>query len=543
MPASNRSGLAPVSSISSGARRVTSLFNGLTVNGLIQFPQCRRGATALDLVLSAIEPAPTAGVRCPILPGSTSAKSYEKIAQQLAHLRQGQTHEGNETAGKKSHPKVIGNAYKFTQAPSRCELREMIHFRFQKLNNFSEGPWIPGRIVQDPTLVAVCAECSHPSIDQVWMAMDVVYQNVAGRGGNCLAVRHTWNRNIAGLRKSFGGIEVVSTVHFDEAFKKLIEEKGVLEAVCYVLERAFELERFSEFIEAALGQFKLAQGSWRDKGELYGDHSPNMVFLADDTPNLIVADDWAGQAKLSFGSMDGLRQDFHNISAPEGDRWHSILGHSSLSFIMHYLFQTAAQFSPYLSAPDDSYLGTDSCFFRLALNILAHIDKDEAQAHLVARVSHSKAKMPLVLERELPQDKFDLFSLEIDKALVPGMADPDWANGYVKNLRQRDAKMMRIGLLDETKNPFARAFYFPDGWSRPYITATLCKAWEYSASALNRLSPHYVSRGAGGNSFATSKDETLALATAAYLVETPIPSALCRIFTIAPSLLHQSKRK
>lgn len=135
----------------------------------------------------------------------------------------------------------------------------------------------------------------------------------------------------------------------------------------------------------------------------------------------------------------------------------------------------------------------NSAFLRLALNVLAHLDVDEAAAELVARLSHapqsrkregssSDAKPKPKSERAAggklgrvtPREALDLFQPPAESPLHKFLYDdPDWGASWVNELRKRYGALLRRGLHDEQKNPFARAFPRPAAWSTERSTASL----------------------------------------------------------------------
>ena len=106
--------------------------------------------------------------------------------------------------------------------------------------------------------------------------------------------------------------------------------------------------------------------------------------------------------------------------------------------------------------------------------------------------------------------------------------DPDWADGYVARLRDRYDRLLTKGLVEEEKNPFARAFPFAQGWSRSRVTIALERVWYRARYALETLDPRYACPGHRNGHPLGAREIDLSLSLAADLVETPNPMSKAR---------------
>lgn len=394
----------------------------------------------------------------------------------------------------------------------------------------------------DPIAEEALRVCHHPTSRDVASAFRVLYENDRLRAGNCKALEYAWRRDFDRLRRSLERIELTSTGGFASKFATLIDALGVRGAVLYVLEQAFEFERTFEYVAAHLVDFRNMRGGLGKKGLIFGDQDPNMIHLALSMKQRIKPRDWDGHARLNYEVLKSARLDHHQAQGPEGDRWHLVLGRPPLHFITQYLFHTYDRFAPYLPAVASSRFSLNSAIFRIALNILAHIDADEAQAELVARISHANERerpnggtrskggkeLPSLLERAIPRDRFDPFSSRGSDLPFEQIDDPDWADGYVARLRDRYDKLLANGLVDEEKNPFARAFPFAQGWSRSRVTIALERVWYRARYALETLDPRYAYPGHRNGHPLGAREIDLSLSLAADLVETPNPMSKAR---------------
>ena len=500
----------PKSEFSVGTDAVAGWTNELVRSRKIRLSQHKKASTAVDRALAAVEPKRLFGQRDIITSQHPLARELEAAALQL-----------NEHTN-----------YRIKQAPHFDELAGLVRFRFRALDNIARGPWTKERGAQDPLLITASEMSKHPTVDQFQSAFEVVYENIKGAGANNHAIKHAWNRNLNGLRRSFQHVDLQINDNFRAAFGPLIDQIGPLEAVCSVLDQAFEFECKFEYLQGALLEIKSVTGSWRSKGEHFSDISPNLLFLAIDTPELIGDGDWRQNGRVNFKSIDRKRLGGHDIDAPEGERWHRIMGYDLLSYILHYLFGTADRFGPYIKQVESDHFTADSALFRFALNIMAHIDFDEAQAHLLARVSHGRKENILwQLHRKIEHEDFNLFEAG-DKSLAPIINEFRLGEGIVERRRKKHRIHVQDGLLDESINPYVRALYYPQGWSQKPQINYLREVWRRAVRPLARIDSRYVPKKYGGNSLIRPKDFTFALNAAAAQIETPNPAILCRLFAL-----------
>ncbi len=504
------------SEFSAGTEAVAGWVNELIQTRKLRLSQHKKASTAVDRTLAAVEPKRLLGQRDIITPQHPLARELEAAALQL-----------NEHTN-----------YRLKQAPHSDEHAGLLRYRFRALDNIARGPWTKERGSQDPLLITASEMIKHPTVDQIQSAFAVVYENIKGAGANNHAIRHAWNRDLTGLRRSFQNVDLQINDNFRTAFGPLIDKIGPLEAVCSVLDQAFEFECKFEYLQGALIEIKSITGSWQTKGEYFSDISPNLLFLAIEKPKLIGDGDWRQNGRVNFKAINRKRLSGHDIDAPEGVRWHRIMGYDPLSYILHYLFGTADRFGPYMKQVESDYFNEGSALFRFALNILAHIDFDEAQAHLLARVSHwRRDNIPGQLQRKIEHEDFNLFKAE-DNSLALIINKFRLGEGLVERRRKKHIIHVRDGLLEENKNPYVRALYYPRGWSQKPQINCLRKVWRRAVRPLTRIDSRYVPKKYGGKSLIRPKDFSLALNAAAALIETPNPAILCRLFGLRKSYLR-----
>lgn len=222
----------------------------------------RRTSTALDRALAACPRVHPAGLRIPLIDGS-------EIDRELA------------AAAKRIDPNT---RYATRGYPSEAELDRLCHFRFRRLDGYYSGDWMPDRTAMDPIAEEALRVCHHPTASDVASALGVLFADVRLRAGNCKALEHAWRRNLIQLRRTLGKIKLSSTADFADRFPALIEARGVDGAVLYILEQAFEFERTCEYVAAHLADFRNMKGGLGKKGLLFGDHDPNLIYLALSTP-------------------------------------------------------------------------------------------------------------------------------------------------------------------------------------------------------------------------------------------------------------------
>lgn len=377
--------------------------------------------------------------------------------------------------------------YELKQFPVEAERTLLTQFRFKALENYAlDTDW---REPADPKRDALNAlrSINHITVEDIGLALDAVAANAARLGPRNKAMQWAWNRDMPGLRASFANTIFMPTNAFARRFAPLLESDDALGAVIIVLEQAFEFERTIEYVYEGLSAIKIIRGDMVTKGHWYSDLSPNMVFLGACWPNPLMPGDHKHNGRVNFDAIDGKRLARHGAVAPEGDRWHRILGGSALEYILHYLISTMDRFKRLGLQPKQGHWAEGSALLRVALNILAHIDPDEAQAELKARLTHSKSSdLRIDLERQIPRKLFDVLSVT-ERMIDRQMEEAWWGEGYVRRFAKEHRKRCTNGLHDENRNPYARAFYFPQGFSEPFQTIRLRLVWEQAASALNRI--------------------------------------------------------
>jgi len=476
----------------------------------------RQRGTALDRALAALEPLHPAGLRAPLHEGAPLDREISKAA----HRNNPQTN------------------YDLHRYPADDELAALCRFRFSMLDAYHRGAWDPKHKGTNPAAEEAMQVCAHPTVDCLISAFGVLYANRHLRTRNSRALRSAWRRDLEALRSATDQDELSSTEDFSAHYGPLIAQKGVLGAVVRVLEQAFELERTVEYVAAHLADFQSITGSKSAKGLAYGEHDPNLIELALSRPADISSGDWAGHARLNASLLDRIELDHHQADPPEGKRWHLILGRPPLHFILHYLFQAHDRFAPYVPVATSDRFNRDSAFLRVAINMLAHIDAAEAQAELVARISHSRQNaVEGPLHVAIPREQFDVFSSDRSSKLTSCIDEFDWAARYICGRRSRYDRLVGRGLTDEERNPFARAFPCPQAWSSPGPTAALERVWRDYEDPLARLDLRYAPRGSRGKHPLSELKATTSLELAAKLIETPNPMSKAR------SLGRRSKGK
>lgn len=223
------------------------------------------------------------------------------------------------------------------------------------------------------------ALCCHPSIVGIFAAFDVLYTCGALTRGNSKALEYAWRRDMLALRKALSKVELQATEEFRRLFGRLIDAHGVAGAVLKVLEQAYEFERTVEYVTASLALFKPLKGTHQQKGHALGDQDSLLVRVAHKKRTAIQTGNWSQHARLTVREGKGRLESYH-ASAPEGARYHLVLGGSALEFIVFYLLHAHSRFSPFAGNPPITSLTCDSAILRVAINVLAHIDEAEARS-------------------------------------------------------------------------------------------------------------------------------------------------------------------
>lgn len=433
--------------------------------------------------------------------------------------------------------------YERKQAPDVAELAPLTRYRFRRLESHLTGLKTPAGATLGAVTADVLRLINHITIDDITCAFETIAQNAANLGKANQAFRRAWNRDLNKVRKAFKDKTFRVSAEFSKNFEPLVNNLGDLEAVCAVLEQAFEFEHTCEYLAESLRMIKSVPGNdMEKKGHHFSDLSGNQIYLADAFPDLLRDGDADHNAHSNFKAIYGLRLERNGVTATEGERWHRILGFTSLEYVLHYLFSTADRFNSLgmkvaLNKPE-----VLSACFLVALNIIAHVDVNEAKAELLARLSHAKIGLPVSMhELELPDEVRKSLRRA---AIIVGTGDfkldeTDWGNGYVGKMLKKHRQRCKA-LLDEKRNPYARAFYFPQGYSRPFVTDQLNSIWADKHEALKIIDRRYVPIEFGGANPIGKKDIPIAMVSAAALIESPNPVSLCRALALPKKLLRQA---
>ena len=336
-------------------------------------------------------------------------------------------------------------------------------------------------------------------------------------------------------------------------YAAMIQKRGIADTVVSVLEQLFELERTVEYLKDTLVQFKSLPASEAAKAKIYGEFEPVVLDLPRYLDKDTIQRQLAVQAQETFHLLQPERLAHHQPAAPEGNRWHLVLGLSPLDFILFYLFNAQDRFAPSLQAPKSSDFSPESAAYRAALNILAHCDLQEAQLQLAATVAarpsayHApiwttgskrcqKSAQASGQGQMLPiaRSDFNPFAVPENSQLALNINDPDLGCEYVAKRRARYDELIKQGLLDTARNPMARAFPGAHFWSEPYYTVAFSNAWHQFSNLLGKLHWRYSPHVASPKDRLSKGDEKLALDLACRLVETPIPTSMARSFDLAP---------
>ena len=457
--------------------------------------------------------------------------------------------------------------YGVTGYPDEHEVVALCHYRFRALDSFSCGDWTPRRTSLEPVVEDVLKACGHPTPAGIAAALSCVLRLQREKGRNCKVIIYAWAGDLVRLAKSLEGVVLSSTPEFAKLYGPLIECKGVTGAVMMVLEQAMEFERTCDYVSAHLELFR-SMCPKRAKALLFADAEPIlMLSVATSMPWFDIGD----PAKHARGATDALRPlrlARHRADAPEGSRFHSIMGLSPLDYLLVYFFSCHRRFGSVARAPRSCPFSLNSAFLRLALNVLAHLDPDEAAAELVARLSHvskrSRAEEPKVeqpdasseatkvskayipksaravggaLAKTPPRNLFDLFRPRPESPLYgPLVEDPDWGDRWVAQLGTRYGMLVKRGLNDQRRNPLARALPLPEAWSEQRSISSLDHWLGALSDRVSRLDPLYSPIvGRTGKTAADMQVGGLlsALDLAAAIVEVPNPISLSRSLALS----------
>jgi len=432
-------------------------------------------------------------------------------------------------------------------------LRPLLAHRLWPLNAACAGDWKPGFSSFDKDAEDALEAISHPQLADFEEAFREVYAVAYDKPGGHKILRDAWQGDFKTLREMLEPSLLSPSDRFQNRDAEMIQKRGTVVTVVSVLEQLFELERTVEYLKDTLVQFKSLPASEAAKAKIYGEFEPVVLDLPRYLDKDTIQRQLAVQAQETFHLLQPERLAHHQPAAPEGNRWHLVLGLSPLDFILFYLFNAQDRFAPSPRAPKSSAYLLESAAYRAALNILAHCDLQEAQLQLEATVaarpgayhapiwttgskrsqksaqaSGQGQKLPI------PRSDFNPFAVPENSQLALNINDPDLGCEYVAERRKRYDQLITQGLLDTTRNPMARAFPGAHFWSEPYSTAAFSNAWHQFSDRLGKLHWRYSPHVASPKDRLSKSDERLAIDLACRLVETPIPTSMARSFGLAP---------
>ena len=271
--------------------------------------------------------------------------------------------------------------------------------------------------------------------------------------------------------------------------------------------------------------------------------------------NGIVPGDPNNHAQLAFKLLRKFGPARNRADAPEGERYHSIMGFSPLEYLLLYFFSCYDRFERFVDQKASSYYSLNSAFFRLSLNCLAHISFEEAKAEFALRVSQThitkdqkdrrpKSERAAIggFDVNAPLSDFDLFDAGAGTWLARfDFIDRDWMGEWVLKFRQSYDAMRGRGLYDERLNPMLRAFPFPEAWSEDRDPKWLSHWFAVLTNELNALDPLYTPLNGGclkAQSTMKVWQLSIALELAAAMIEVPNPFSMARSFAISPKKLR-----
>lgn len=496
----------------------------------------RYSNTALDHALLAQQPTQTCGRRIPLTKTSAKAKDFERVAKQ---------------------PKGPSKFDADCGYPSDDDLLPLCHYRFGKLENFALGDWKPGRVTTDLKFAEALGICHHPTPTGIAAAYQVLWRNRFRLGPNSKACDYAWRRDLIALDKSLGDRSLIATADFEKLYPELIAAKGVNGAVLFVLEQACEFERTCDYVAGHLKLFR--ETVWtKPKGLHLADLEPILMFAQDFGINGVISGDPKNHAELAFRFLKRFRPPRNRASAPEGERFHSIMGLSPLEYLLFYFFSCNNRFVQYSEPKASNDFTLESALFRLALNVLAHIDYDEAHAEFAARLSQTKitkvekdrrAKSERAsicgLHSNFPETAFDLFNEWQAGPLRQVYENPNWAGDWVLKLRESYDEMVQRGLHHELLNPLARAFPMPEAWSQARSLVALDHWFAVLVDEVSALDPLYSPlTGTVPKAPSTMKpwESKISLKLALSMIEVPNPISMARSFAISPTQLASGQQ-
>jgi hypothetical protein len=229
------------------------------------------------------------------------------------------------------------------------------------------------------------------------------------------------------------------------------------------------------------------------------------------------------------------------------------MGLSPLEYLLFYFFSCNDRFRPFSEPKTSGDFTLESALYRLALNLLAHIDYDEAHAEFAARLSQTKitkgekdrrAKSERAsicgLHNDFPHTAFDLFNEWQAGPLRQVYENPNWAGDWVLKLRESYDEMVQRGLHHELLNPLARAFPMPEAWSQARSLVALDHWFAVLVDEVSALDPLYSPlTGTVPKAPSTMKlwELKISLELALSMIEVPNPISMARSFATSPTQL------
>jgi hypothetical protein len=538
-----------------GAFRIGGLINGLDAVGAISRPRLsgakQTPLTALDKIFANVSPIHPRGLRAPFSDASGKGKGILRAAQCIIA----------------SDPKLRGKVGELLKPlkkrgyPHPDLLGPLLAHRLWPLNVACAGDWKPGFSRFDTNAEAALGAISHPLLLDFQEAYRAIYAVAYNKPKGHKILRDAWQGDLISLRSVLEPSLLSPSERFLKRYAKMIEARGIVDTVVSVLEQPFELERTVEYLGDKLTQFKTLPLSKAGKAKIYGEFEPVVLYLPRYLDEDTIQRQSAVQAQETFHLLRPERLAHHQPAAPEGSRWHLVLGLSPLDFILFYLFDAQKRFAPYLPAPKSSAFSPESAAYRAALNILAHCDLQEAQLQLEATVAARPSSYHAPIQTTgskrctvraaakpcqksvlasgqgqmlpIPGSAFNPFAVPENSELALNINDPDLGCEYVAKRRARYDQLIKRGLLDTAQNPMARAFPGAHFWSEPYSTAAFSNAWHQFSDPLGKLHWRYSPHVDSPKDRLSKGDEKLALDLACRLVETPIPTSMARSLGLA----------
>lgn len=444
--------------------------------------------------------------------------------------------------------------YSYLGYPGLKELGEVTRFRFRMLRNAAHCDTVVGREADDPACELALRIACHPSPEDIAAVLDVIWNNKREFGPNARAETHAWRGDLVRLRPLLRGRNLIVTPDFKKRFASLIAAEGVNGAILRVLEQAFEFERTCDYVRAHLELFPISDNAISSELR-FADLEPILMYPGAFGVHALIPGQPANHAKLASDVLRRFRPARNRPTPPDEHSPHSILGFTTLEFLLIYFFSCHERFKRFTGAPGRGReaFKLESALFRLALNVLAAIDPDEAGRELAARLSQKKlshqgsprrtiheraAQSGLAAPRSLTE--FDLFNGELAGPLGDLIGDPDWMAGWVSMLWKTYARMVDQG-LHAPWNPFARAFPLPEAWSEPRPLKWLDHWYGFLSDDVAKLDPRYTpisSTGGKASSAIKFRDLQISLELATAIIEMPNPISMAKSFSLSLTQLR-----